>query len=145
MNTDNLKKAREAAGYTQAQAAAKLGISDGTYKNYEQGKREPNGEKLVALARLYNVTTDYLLGYSKEEFSLKPEKPIKDTTLKALEETIVEKYSKLPEAARESMMRFLQDIIDDAHELREPKLIEKVVRTTCGELEKNLEPIEDAG
>lgn len=62
MNTNNLKKARENKGLTQAQVADKLGISDGTYKNYEQGKREPNNALLVKIADLYGVSTDYLLG-----------------------------------------------------------------------------------
>ena len=62
MHIENLKKAREAANLTQVQAAKKLGISDGTYKNYEQGKREPSNKMLVKIANLYNVPTDYLLG-----------------------------------------------------------------------------------
>ena len=62
MNIENLKKARESKGYTQAQAAEAIGVSDGTYKNYEQGKREPNGDKMVAIAIAFGTTTDYLLG-----------------------------------------------------------------------------------
>ena len=37
LNIENLKKAREKAGLTQAQAAIAIGVSDGTYKNNEQG------------------------------------------------------------------------------------------------------------
>ena len=62
MNIENLKRARENAGLTQTQAAQKIGVSDGTYKNYEQGKREPNGDKIVTIANAFGVTTDYLLG-----------------------------------------------------------------------------------
>ena len=62
MNIDNLKRARENTGLTQSQVADMLGISDGTYKNYEQGKREPNNTLLLKIADLYGVTTDYLLG-----------------------------------------------------------------------------------
>lgn len=65
LNIDNLKKAREATHLTQSQVAKELSISDGSYKNYEQGKREPNNTLLCKIAELFNVTTDYLLGFDK--------------------------------------------------------------------------------
>lgn len=74
MNIENLKRARENAGLTQTQAAQKIGVSDGTYKNYEQGKREPNGDKIVTIANAFGVTTDYLLGMPDAK---PPEDPIK--------------------------------------------------------------------
>lgn len=62
MNTDNLKSARIACNYTQKTIADAIGISFGTYRNYEQGLREPNNEILCKLADYFGVTTDYLLG-----------------------------------------------------------------------------------
>ena len=52
---------RRGQGLSQAQLAERLGISASALGMYEQGRREPSGEMLVALAREFGVTTDYLL------------------------------------------------------------------------------------
>lgn len=106
MNIENLKKAREHAHYTQIQAAEKLGISDGTYKNYEQGKREPNNDILINIANLFNVTTDYLLGRDQGEPST-IEKLAGEFNMSALEREIIDGYVKLPKDMREDLMEFL--------------------------------------
>ena len=67
MNTENLKTARKKSGKTQKEVADSLGVGQSTYKNYECGLREPNGDTIVALANLFGVTTDYLLGRQPAE------------------------------------------------------------------------------
>ena len=67
MNTDNLKAARKKSGKTQKEVAEGIGIGQGTYKNYETGAREPNGETLVAIANYFDVSTDYLLGLTDKK------------------------------------------------------------------------------
>ena len=62
MNTERLKSIRNQKKVTQKEAADALGISPNTYKNYEQGMREPNNEMLCKLADYFSTTTDYLLG-----------------------------------------------------------------------------------
>lgn len=57
-----LKNLREKHGYLQKFVADKLGVRSNTLSGYENGTRSPDPEMLVELARLYNVTTDYLLG-----------------------------------------------------------------------------------
>ena len=52
---------RRAAGMSQAQLAQKLGISPSAMGMYEQGRREPSMETLVAIAKVFQVSTDYLL------------------------------------------------------------------------------------
>ncbi|MDE7131789.1 MAG: helix-turn-helix domain-containing protein [Lachnospiraceae bacterium] len=46
----------------QKTVAAHLGISQQTYSNYENGHREIPIWVVVALAKYYKVSTDYLLG-----------------------------------------------------------------------------------
>ena len=53
--------ARRSRGLSQAELARRLKISASAMGMYEQGRREPSGEVLVALARELEVTTDYLL------------------------------------------------------------------------------------
>lgn len=56
------KRCREANGYTQEQLAEKLHTTASTIEAWEKGGRTPTITQLLALADLYNVTTDYLLG-----------------------------------------------------------------------------------
>lgn len=52
---------RREAGLSQAQLASRLGISPSTMGMYEQGRREPAANILIALGRELNVSVDYLL------------------------------------------------------------------------------------
>lgn len=52
---------RRDAGLNQAQLAQQLQISPSAVGMYEQGRREPSAETLVAMARIFGVTVDYLL------------------------------------------------------------------------------------
>jgi transcriptional regulator with XRE-family HTH domain len=57
---------RSEKGVTQHDVARFLRISRTTYAHYEIGRRAPDFETLVSLAKYYGVTTDYLLGISEE-------------------------------------------------------------------------------
>lgn len=111
MNIENLKKARESTGLTQAQAAEELGISGGTYTNYEQGKREPNNTLLVKIADLFGVTTDYLLGREPEENPFLGLKPIDD-------DEFIRLYSALPEPVKEVFVNVMGQL---SQALKNPK------------------------
>lgn len=134
MNIENLKKAREKVGLTQAQAAEAIGVSDGTYKNYEQGKREPNGDKMVTIANLFNVTTDYLLGREPAP------NPFSDLNLSEEDEAnVVAKYMSLPPEIRACMLDVLVQL-GDAAKKRQPEPDPDdtdfiTVSTTLGEIE----------
>lgn len=57
-----LKKLREEKNLTQKQVAERIHMDTSTISSYESGTIVPSIEALLALARLYNVSTDYLLG-----------------------------------------------------------------------------------
>ena len=59
-----LKEFRKAAGLTQEQLGNQTGIGKLTISGYEIGRREPNFDNLVAIARALSVSTDQLLGNS---------------------------------------------------------------------------------
>lgn len=70
---DRFKQLRMEAGWTQEELAAKLGVSKGAIGNYESGMRSPRKfEDLEAVADVFNVSFDYLLGRTNEkpEYSL---------------------------------------------------------------------------
>ncbi len=55
---------RQKAGFSQAALAARLHISPSTLGMYEQGRREPSLDTLVALADELGVSTDILLDHT---------------------------------------------------------------------------------
>ena len=52
---------RQGCGLSQAELAQKLHISTSTVGMYEQGRREPPVDTLIALSRVFGVSLDYLL------------------------------------------------------------------------------------
>ena len=52
---------RRDAGWSQAELGKRLQVSASAVGMYEQGRREPSADTLVALARELQVTTDFLL------------------------------------------------------------------------------------
>ena len=64
---DRLQKQRIEMKLSQKEAAAAIGISPSVISNYENGERVPSLENLMALARLYRCSSDYLLGLEKNE------------------------------------------------------------------------------
>ena len=57
-----LRDLREDADLTQNDLADYLHIKQNTYSQYENGKRQLPIEVLIALAKYYQTSTDYLLG-----------------------------------------------------------------------------------
>ena len=53
--------ARREAGLSQAEFARRIQVSPSAMGMYEQGRREPSAEILVAMARELGVSTDFLL------------------------------------------------------------------------------------
>lgn len=62
MFADRLKELRKEAHLTQRQLAAKARLSPGAIALYELGRRSPNLDMAIKLSRLFDVSTDYLLG-----------------------------------------------------------------------------------
>ena len=56
-----IKDLREDNDLTQQQIADYLGIRQNTYSQYETGTRQVPTDVLIALAKLYKTSTDYLL------------------------------------------------------------------------------------
>ena len=55
---------RKRLDLTQEELAEKLNISQKSISKYETGARKPSFETLTEMAKLFNVSTDYLLGIS---------------------------------------------------------------------------------
>lgn len=81
MVSDRIKELREKAGFSQAQLAKRLDVTRSSVNAWEMGLSTPTTQYVVALAKLFHVSTDYLLGlepeltlslekYTQEELSL---------------------------------------------------------------------------
>ena len=64
---ERLAEVRKDHGDRQDDFAKKLHVSISTVRSWEQEKSSPPEEMLVAICRLYNVTSDFLLGLSDED------------------------------------------------------------------------------
>jgi transcriptional regulator with XRE-family HTH domain len=62
---------RKAHGYTQEQMSDYLKVGRSTYTRYESSSIQPDLEKLVLLAKKFNISTDFRLGLNdKKEYNL---------------------------------------------------------------------------
>ena len=59
---DKIKQLREQMGYTQAELARKLKLTRSSINGWEMGLSVPSTPMVVELAKIFNVSTDYLLG-----------------------------------------------------------------------------------
>lgn len=105
---ERLRYLREKRGWSQTLVCKKLGISNSTLSGYERDYREPDTDTLSRLAGLYGVTTDYLLGRSKDkQLKIEDDKRITEETLYYLD--ILES---LPEEERIIFEKKINDYAD---------------------------------
>ena len=62
--TERIRALREDNEKTQTQIAKLLKIGQKTYSDYELGKTRIPVDSLIVLAKLYNVSMDYICGVS---------------------------------------------------------------------------------
>lgn len=72
LNT-RLRSLRENKHLTQKDASEIFDISRERYNQYETGKRKPDYDILMSFAKYFNVSTDYLLGYSNKKTATESE------------------------------------------------------------------------
>lgn len=70
-----VKQLRQERGWSQQEVADRVGLNKMTISQYENGKRKPSFEMIEALAEVFHVDLNYLLGFTD-----KIEKPAGDET-----------------------------------------------------------------
>ena len=70
---NRIKEAREKRGLTQKYVALSLGVKGPSVSAWESGKTFPSAENLAALAELYGVSIDYLMGKTDDAPGQAPE------------------------------------------------------------------------
>lgn len=64
---NTLKELRQKAGMTQKDLASKVGVTKSVISYYELSERTPSPEMLMKLAAVFHVSTDFLLGFQKQD------------------------------------------------------------------------------
>lgn len=57
-----IQELRGGRGWSQVEVARRLGVTKQTVSNWENGNIQPSVDMLVRLAKLFQVSADYLLG-----------------------------------------------------------------------------------
>ncbi|MGN0180197.1 MAG: helix-turn-helix domain-containing protein [Monoglobaceae bacterium] len=63
---EKIKALRTAKKMSQKELAERIGIAKSVISFYESGDRFPSYDVLIKIARIFNVTTDYLLDVERE-------------------------------------------------------------------------------
>lgn len=64
---DRLRELRKNNNLTQDDIAKMFNVTNNAVYSWEVGKSQPSMEIIVALAKYFNVTTDYLLGLNQDD------------------------------------------------------------------------------
>lgn len=67
MFSTRVKELRCARGITQVELAKLLGVTKQCVSNWENDNIQPSIDMLIRTARLFKVSTDYILGLSDEQ------------------------------------------------------------------------------
>ena len=113
---DMIAELRIDNGLKQKQLAEILNVSPGTVSNYENGVYYPDVEKIVQLANLFHVTTDYLLG--RTENNISPDLLNK----KIADGKPISKYIHILQTLPEDRQRAVMAILEDMDFRREIEL-----------------------
>lgn len=105
---NRLKDLRREMGLSQQALAEKLNVSQQSICKYENGAIEPNIDMLKAMADLFGISVDYLIGYSS--YAHKVEE-VSETALNTDELSLLEKYRSLSPSSRALTQRFMDEFL----------------------------------
>lgn len=116
----NLRDLRKEKSLSQKQMAEKLCISQQTYSDYENGKTEPTLDTIIELSKIFNVSSDYLLGLV-DEFGtpvITPEEkaagasPTKKISISPIEDEMLYVFREVGKAKGESAQRAIIEMVE---------------------------------
>lgn len=88
ITAERILKLRQQQGWTQQELAEKAELERKSILRYENGQNAPNGRALIALASVFGVTADYLLGISDDPYPI----AASDADLSPLEREAVQAF-----------------------------------------------------
>lgn len=79
---------RKEHGYTQEDLSKFLNLTESAIGNYELGINEPSLDTIVAIANLYSVSLDWLLGRTTERYNYNLEAEANKTVITSIYEAL---------------------------------------------------------
>lgn len=101
---DRLRDLRTSRNLTHEELAERLGIGVAQIWRYENERTDPNTEKIAAIARYFNVSTDYLIGLTDN-----PKSNLRIDNLTATEREVLDALR------RGDVVEAIKTIVADAH------------------------------
>lgn len=68
MLNERIRKLRQERNWSQVDLAKKLNVTKQSVSNWENDNIQPSIEMLVKLARVFSVSTDYILGLEERRY-----------------------------------------------------------------------------
>ena len=103
--SDRIKLIRNENTVSAVELAKRLNKSESAIRMWESGKSKPDADTLIELSKMFNCTTDYLLGLG--EYRNMDEQ----NTFKKLSETFGEKINDLPKSVKKSLIEINNNAI----------------------------------
>lgn len=94
-----IRDLRESSDLTQTEVSQKLNIQRATYSNYENGVRTPPIEVLIALAKLYEVSIDYIVCGTE---------PVITKSLNGKEKKLLKGYAQLTSGDQDEILNYIE-------------------------------------
>lgn len=113
-----LKQLREANQMTQGQLGDLINTTRQSISNYEMGKREPDYVTLEALADIFNVDMNYLLGKTDKTTYIPSSS---HRQLSKNEENLINSFNMLNNEGKEKVLNYTQDLVDSGKYSTETK------------------------
>ena len=88
--------------------ADEFNVSQSTYNNWENSNTQPSIEQLIALARFFEVSVDYLVGNSDDAGTINY-----ITTLSPDEKHFIDTYTSLPPSLKAALSTLLNALSDN--------------------------------
>lgn len=117
MLCEQLKIIRKANKFTQQGLADAIGIERSTYASYETGRNKPDVNLLSKIAKVFGVSSDYILEIDTtvplnvEDISVKYKKKSGNklvSTLSKEEKSVLAKYRLLSDSKKTELVDFLE-------------------------------------
>lgn len=108
---DNLKQLRLQKGLSQQALADKLDISQQSVYKYENQITEPNIDMLKNIANFFDISVDYLIGYSSCRHKIEE---VQETDLNNDELSLIQKYRSLSPSSRDVLHNLINELLQNA-------------------------------
>ena len=100
---EKLQELRKARGWSQEELAGQIHVSRQALSKWESGGAVPDTENIIALSRLFGVTTDYLLGRDSQKSN--------ELTPTQREEIATQKWLSLDKEKRDALLQMMETCI----------------------------------